>query len=127
MVNRPLIPDDVRRFILTAVPSVPYLEALLLLRGSDADGVDATTLAAGLYLSEKAAAALLAQLRSAGVAEQLPCAPGTVRYAPVPTLAALIERLATVYADNLIGVSMLIHSTSASAARAEAFRIQNDV
>src|SRR3569832_623955 len=29
---RPPIPDDVRRFILASVPSVPYLEAMLLLR-----------------------------------------------------------------------------------------------
>ncbi len=26
------IPDDLRRFILTSVPSVPYLEAILLLQ-----------------------------------------------------------------------------------------------
>ena len=127
MVTRPPIPDDVRRFILTAIPSVPYLEALLLLRGSGETGASAATLAAGLYLSETAAASLLAQLRAAGVAEQNPGAAGTLRYAPAAALASLIDRLAAVYADNLVGVSMLIHSTSASAARAEAFRIKNDI
>jgi hypothetical protein len=112
MVSRPIIPEDVRRLIMTAIPSVPYLEALLLLRSAGAAGLDAATLAAGLYVSTKSAGGLLTLLCEAGVAERLP-APGQVRYAPPAPMAALIERLAEVYADNLIGVSMLIHSTSA--------------
>lgn len=112
MVRRPIIPEDVRRFILASIPSVPYLEALLLLRGAGAAGIDSAGLASGLYLSNKAAGGLLTLLCEKGVAERL-SEPGRVRFAPPVPLAALIDRLAAVYADNLIGVSMLIHSTSA--------------
>ena len=41
---RSAIPDDVRRFILTSVPSVPYLEAMLLLRGEPQAAWDASAL-----------------------------------------------------------------------------------
>lgn len=113
---RPAIPADVRDFILKAVPSVPYLEALLLLRGAGAAGLSAGALAAGLYVSEQAAGALLGQLGAADVAGAT-AMDGVVRYAPPDDVAALIDRLAGVYADNLIGVSMLIHSTSSRRAR----------
>ena len=33
-MSKTSVPDEVRRFILTSVPSVPYLEALLLLQNS---------------------------------------------------------------------------------------------
>lgn len=123
---RPAIPDDVRRFILTAIPSVPYLEALLLMRGAGPVGWEAPALAAGLYLDESAANELLMQLRASAVTVPDPGAAGSVRYAPAAPLAAIIDRLADVYADNLIGVSMLIHSTMGKQARADAFRVRDE-
>jgi len=108
-----------------AVPSVPYLEAMLLLRGAGADGLDAGALAAGLYIDAEAASALLEQLREAGVAGAA-AADGTIRYAPREEVAALVDRLARVYADNLIGVSMLIHSTSGQRAREDAISGRQD-
>ncbi|MDB5963228.1 MAG: hypothetical protein JWP59_4522 [Massilia sp.] len=123
---RAAIPDDVRRFVLLAIPSVPYLEALLLMRGAGPVAFDAAALAAGLYLDEGAAGDLMAQLRAAGVTAPAPGAAGRVRYAPAAPLAAMIDRLANVYADNLVGVSMLIHSTNGKQARADAFRLRDE-
>jgi hypothetical protein len=31
-MGKPSIPEDLRRFVLTSIPSVPFLEALLLMR-----------------------------------------------------------------------------------------------
>ncbi len=125
-MTRPSIPDDVRRFILLAIPSVPYLEALLLMRSHGPVGWRAGALASGLYLGEKAAAALLAQLHTAGVAEADPNDEGSFRYAPGKELAAMIDRLAEIYAVNLIGVSTLIHSTTGKKAQhfADAFHFR---
>jgi hypothetical protein len=65
-MTREPIPEDVRRFILTSITSVPYLEAMLLLRNEPAQSWDRRSVAQRLYISEKAAAELLADLCAAG-------------------------------------------------------------
>lgn len=44
------IPEDVRRFILTSIISVPYLEALLLLRNAPNQWWESATVAQRLYI-----------------------------------------------------------------------------
>ena len=68
MPGGPPLADDIKRFILTSIPSVPYLEAMLLLRNQADEPWDSVRLAQRLYLSDKAAAALLDELHQAGVA-----------------------------------------------------------
>src|SRR5206468_1453220 len=105
---RPEISDDVRRFIATNVPSVPYLEALLLLRAEAPKAWDARSLAGRLYVREAEAARLLAELSEAGVADGEAEA---YRFAPKSDeLRVMIEGLADAYAHDLLGVSSLIHS-----------------
>jgi hypothetical protein len=105
------IPDDLRRFIQLAVPSVPFLEALLLLRAHGDTGWDAPLLAQRLYLNDAAGARLLRALADAGIARLDASHPGHYHYAPQsPALRALLDRLAALYARNLVGVSMLIHA-----------------
>lgn len=104
------IPEDVRRFILLAIPSVPYLEALLLMRSAQDRAWDAFQIAQRLYLSEKVAAGLLAELAAAGLVDPEPQA-GCFRYRPESEqLTELVDRLALTYSKNLVGVSELIHS-----------------
>lgn len=110
-MKRPLIPDDVRQFVQTSVPSVPYLEALLLMRGSDEHGWNGSALAQALYMNEHTASALLDTLRQAGMIAPATADGERMRYAPPAHMAALIDRLAEVYASNLIGVSTLIHAS----------------
>jgi DNA-binding transcriptional ArsR family regulator len=121
------LPPDVRRYILASVPSVPYLEAVLLLRAEPSRPWDAGQLARRLYVPERTAAELLVQLRDHGIAE----AAGqgdAVRYAPAAELRPLIDEVAGAYAADLVAVSSLIHSRIDRRARqfADAFRFRKD-
>jgi hypothetical protein len=112
-MTRPIIPADLRSFITQHIVSVPYLEALLLMRRAGNAGLDRASLAEALYVNQVAAAEVLAQLSEAGLVQALP-ASGKLHhyiYAAQPPQAGLIDRLAEEYTNNLIGVSMLIHTT----------------
>ena len=116
------IPDDVRRYILAAVPSVPYLEALLLLRADASRAWEPATVAHRLYVTEADAAAVLRALGDAGVA--------TLRgdawiYAPADDdLRGLLDSVAQTYSTHLVAVTEIIHSRLERRARqfADAFR-----
>lgn len=111
MTNHAPIPDEVKRFILLGVPSVPYLEAMLLLRSDPMHGWDHKRLALRLYTNEKAAAGLLVQLHTAGVLMMLNQEPLTYRYQPQSDdLKNMIDCLADTYARHLVDVTNLIHA-----------------
>lgn len=118
------IPEETQRFILLAIPSVPYLEALLLLRGSPQLSWNAQQVASRLYLNEKGAQGLLDQLYAAGVVTAGGDGASSFCYAPQSEhMRAMIDGLAEIYSRNLIGVSNLIHSKANTKARqfADAF------
>ena len=119
------LPPDVRRFVLTSVPSVPYMEAVLLLRADPGQGWDAAALSRRLYVPERTGAELVAQLRDGGVARD---DAGTVRYAPTPELGDLLERVAHAYATDLVTITGLIHSRIDRRAQqfADAFRFRKE-
>jgi hypothetical protein len=121
------LPDDIRRFVLTSVPSVPFVEALLLFRGS-AEALDTGYVSRRLYISEQAASQVVMQLRETGIVEAT--ANGAAyRYAPRnDALRSLLDRLATFYATHLIEVTQLIHSRTERAARqfADAFKLRKE-
>jgi hypothetical protein len=119
------IPDDVRRFILTSIPSVPYLEAMLLLRESSATEWEPFGVARRLYIGEAQALHLLQSLQQAGVVTRRE--DGRFVYGPVPQeLAVLVERLAVCYARDLVGVTAIVHSRAERRALqfADAFRLK---
>ncbi len=123
---RPDLPQDLRRFILTSIPSVPYLEALLLLRAEPQRSWSAAEAARRLYLPEQRGTELLTELVSAGVVRQESMG---YRYSPATgELAAILDQLATHYAADLVGISDLIHSRVDKKAQqfADAFRIRKD-
>jgi len=123
------LPDDVRRFILTSVPSVPYLEAIVLLRGDPRTPWDAAAVARRLYLAEPAAAQLLQALAVAGVAQERAGEPGSFSYSPAtPRLAGMLDAVTKAYAANLVKVADLIHSRVDRRAQhfADAFRWRKD-
>lgn len=115
-MNNKAISDDIRRFILIQISSVPYLEAILLLRGEPLGVWDRARLAHYLYLSETACGALLEQLVVNGVAAVVQQKKGAMadtwfQYQPVsPALIATIDELAHIYSQNLVAVTHLIHS-----------------
>jgi hypothetical protein len=124
------IPEEARRFVLTSIPSVPFLEALLLLRADPAQQWHSDTLARRLYIREKMAQALLEDLCTAGMAA--PCEPTAVqcyRYLPSSeTLRARIDQLADLYSKHLVEVTLLIHSSLDRKAQqfADAFKWRKD-
>ncbi len=128
-MNRPAIPEDIRRFILTSVPSVPFLEALLLLRNETGQPWDARQLALRLYISEKIASELLAELHSAGFL-QAEASPLVYQYQPHSTdLADMVSQVAETYARNIVEVTHLIHSNVSKQAQqfADAFKWRKDL
>jgi DNA-binding IclR family transcriptional regulator len=121
------LPADVRRLILTSIPSVPYLEAVLLLRAEPRQAWDAAQLARRLYVPDRTASELLEQLRDNGIAAATDDA-GRVRYGPDPGLAQLLDELAHCYSADLVAVTDLIHSRIDRRAQqfADAFRFRKD-
>lgn len=121
------LPADVRRFILTSIPSVPYLEAVLLLRAEPQKAWDGQQLARRLYVPERTGMELVSQLSSSGVAGAAG-AEGWIRYAPAAGLAELLDRVAQAYAADLVTVSGLIHSRIDRRAQqfADAFRFRKE-
>jgi hypothetical protein len=129
-MNRPPIPEDLRRFVLTSVPSVPFLEALLLLRANPGQQWSGEMLAGRLYTSERTGQGLLDELCRSGMAARCP-APHEHCYCYAPASDALRERidgLAELYARHLVDVTNLIHSTLDRKAQqfADAFRLRKD-
>jgi hypothetical protein len=129
-MSYPQIPEDVRRFVLTSVPSVPFLEALLLLRTDPDQQWDSALLASRLYIRDRVADGLLADLRTAGMARH--CPPPNAHcfcYGPATdTLRERIDQLADVYARHLVDITHLIHSSLERKAQqfADAFRLRKD-
>jgi hypothetical protein len=120
------IPDEVRRFLLGAIPSVPHLEALLLLRAEPAEGWTQGRLARRLYIDDASAGRLLQDLRDAGLLQ--PANPG-YRFQPLdPELAAVVGALDGIYARHVVEVAELIHSSSDRKAHrfADAFRLRKE-
>lgn len=128
-MNRGNIPDDVKRFILVSVQSVPYLEAMLLLHSESKRAWHARQVAERLYLSEKAASELLSELHAAGVLAATEPQSTSYHYCPVSEeLHQMITNLANVYSKHLIEITHLIHSKTSKKAQqfADAFKWRKD-
>lgn len=129
-MSRAELSDDIRRFVLTSVPSVPYLEAILLLRTDPEVVWDVPRLAARLYVAEREAAEVLASLAAAGIAHREDQGDTDLfHYAPATAeLRERLDALAQAYSANLVGVTDLIHSRTDKRAQqfADAFRLRKD-
>lgn len=126
---REAVPDDIRRFVLTSISSVPYLEAMLLLRSAPDTPWDATQVARRLYIAEKSAGELLSALHAANVVRATTGNPPAYVYEPASDdLRNVIDRLADVYAARLKEVTNLIHSRIEKQAQqfADAFRLRQE-
>jgi hypothetical protein len=129
-MDKHAIPEDLRRFVLTSIPSVPFLEALLLMRADPDQPWSRDTLARRLYVRDKVAENLLAELCYAGMAAPWP-EPDADSYCYRPRDEALrgrIDSLADFYASHLVEVTHLIHSSLDRKAQqfADAFKWRKD-
>lgn len=118
------VPPELRRFILAAVPSVPHLEALLLVHGRP-EGWTTAELAARLYTGEREVAKLLADLDHQGLVH---VHEHRIAYAASDDLQRRIDELATFYSRHVVAVSDLIHSATDRKAHhfADAFRLRKE-
>jgi hypothetical protein len=123
--------EDLRRFILTNIASVPHLEALLLLRAAPDQDWGSQAVAWRLYVGERAAHKLLEDLCIMGALDASDSGGERLyRYASRrPALAEIIDRLAAVYGADLVGITRLIHSKLDRQAQqfADAFTWRKDV
>jgi hypothetical protein len=122
----PNIPDAVRRFLLTSVPSVPFLEAARHFHLNPDRPHSAPSIASALYVPPAAADKLIAELLAAGI---IAAEGAAYRYAPRDdALAQALAELFVCYQTNLVGITNLIHdSTQRSAERfANAFKLRKD-
>src|SRR4051794_497408 len=121
------ISEELRRFILTSILSVPFVEAMLIFRDAGGAPVSIELLAQRLYLGERQAAEILEQLRTARIVEPIPAGAGH-RYAPTPQLAAMLDGVAMAYRTHLVEVTALIHSRTGRMAHqfADAFKLRKD-
>lgn len=119
------IPADVRAFILKYIGSIAKLEALLLLRRDPQGAWTASAAAQRLYVPSEAAAELLQQLRTEGFLVQNG---DTYRYeCRTVELQQGVDRLADVYAHQLIPVTNLVHSIQSPLREfSDAFRLRKD-
>jgi hypothetical protein len=123
------IPEDIRRFVLTSIPSVPFLEALLLMRADPEQPWTRDTLARRLYVRDKVAEGLLAELCRSGMAAPISANADAYCYRPrEDVLRERIDRLADLYASHLVDITHLIHSTLDRKAQqfADAFKWRKD-
>ena len=104
------IPDELRRFVLTSIPTVPHLETLLLLWREPRASWSVEEIAQRLYVPPEVAHGLAHDLC---VADLLHCEGEPPRYAsrrePEP-VAALVRSLEEAYTRHLREVTRLIHS-----------------
>jgi hypothetical protein len=102
------IPDQIAQFIVEKIDSVAQLEALLLLCGKPEDRWSLQALARLLYIDEKQTAELLSRL----AVQRLVSADGEPPlycYDPSSTdVRNLVDRLAEIYAKQLVRATQLI-------------------
>ena len=105
---KPPLPDEIRRFVLTSIPSVPYLEALLLLRSQEQQAWRTPDVARRLYVPDALAAELLQSLHASGLVDM---EGESFRYAPrQEATRATIDQLQQLYATRLVEITSLIHT-----------------
>lgn len=110
MKNIP-ISDEVRRFIISNIPSIPHLEALLLVRSEPDRQWSISELAKRLFINEQETQAILEYLKTVGVVKTAEENSAFYQYyTPYDDLKKLIDNLAVVYSASLIEVTNIIHS-----------------
>jgi hypothetical protein len=124
-MNREPMPEELRRFVLRSVPSIPFVEALLIFRAQAGAPVTIEAIAKRLYISERDAAGIVEQLRDAQIVQQ--GAEGNA-YAPDAELAPVLDLLADYYRSQLVDFTALVHSRTGRMAQhfSDAFKLRKD-
>ena len=125
----PVEVDQVLRFIVDEIDSVPELEALLLLWQDRPAAWNVADVARRLYIVPDQAQAVLADLSRKGMLAVDPEREDSYGYASRSAERdALMARIEAVYRRQIVRISTLIHSKPSSAVRdfARAFRFTKE-
>jgi len=128
-MDRIIIPNEVKHFILGAVPSIPYLEAILLLKSMPQHYWSISELSKRLFITESATETIVKQLLLAGIIVFSEHEANLYHYHPSnEKLTALINQVAELYTTNLVEITNLIHSKSENTAQkfSDAFILRKD-
>ncbi len=119
------IPSDIFNFIHAHIDSIAVIEALLLLRRSTGEWWQESDVANRLYILEKEAGVILAQLCADGLLE---CDGARYRYRPLPPLQEdLVARLGQAYQSQLVAITQIIHARPGRIREfANAFKFRKD-
>ena len=117
--------EEVDRFILEEIESVPHLEALLLLWKRQPDQWSAQDMADALYISPEAAQPILLDLKQRGFAK---LESGKYSFHAARNRSELIAKVDRIYRRELVRISTMIHAKPSAAVRAfaRAFRFTKD-
>ena len=115
-----VLTEDLRRLIVS-IPSIPHLEAMLLMRRSGASW-QPLQLAQRLYLSTERTAGILTDLAGARICTMEGDTDPSWRYAPsTAELDGLVDSLERYYSQNLIEVTNMIHASLRRHSRIQEF------
>jgi hypothetical protein len=120
--------NDVDRFLLDQIDTVPHLEALLLLWNSRPKLWSVEDMAKALFVTPQLAKEILEDLVRQRLGVMLSEASAGYRYEPEPGRDRLAAAVDSTYRRELIRISRLIHSKPPAAVRdfARAFRLKKD-
>ena len=105
------LPDEVHRFLLESIPTVPHLETLLLLWREPLRAWPTEVIAARLYVVPETARQLLDELRDSALLEESE-GPGLYRLRLESSLARVLSLLEHAHARRLREVTALIHANA---------------
>ena len=128
-MDEQVISDDVKRFILTSVPSIPHLEALLLLHNECQQAWDVVNLSQRLYIPETKIQEILSDLVGAGFLSVKDGSIVLYSYTPISQRhREIADRVTEFYVKNLIEVTNLVHSKEQTKIQkfADAFRLRKE-
>jgi predicted ArsR family transcriptional regulator len=115
---------EIRRLLYEQIASFEELEALLLLHRAPATALSAAAVAARLRVEPSAVAVALSQLTGRGLLQlEKNSEPPSYRYAPANSqTAAVIDRLAQLYADQPVDVIKEMSANAIERLRSSAAR-----
>ena len=128
MAERGDASNEVDRFVLDEIDSVPHLEALLLLWNSRPKPWSVEEMAERLYLLPAVARGILEDLTRKCLAQKSPDNPAAFSYGSDPARDRLVSSVDAAYQHSLVRITTLIHSKPSAALRAFArsFRIKRE-
>jgi hypothetical protein len=128
-VEQPQPDQEVLRFILDHLETVPHLEALLLIWQNQTTEWDPSMLAGRIYVSPAVGRAILEDLARHGFVSPQPGQPTSYIYDPTwDAMRGMLPRVAELYRRQLVQVTKLIHSKGSASVRefARAFQITHE-